>query len=133
MLRELDHVGIAVSSIEEALKLFRDTLGLELEGIEEVTDQKVKTAFLPVGGTHIELLEATGEDSNVAKFIEKKGEGIHHLGFSVEDINAALATLKEKGVDLIDQEPRTGAGGKKIAFLHPKGTHRVLIEICQKT
>lgn len=131
MLKKLDHVGIAVNSIDEALKFFRDTLGLELENVEEVADQKVKIAFLPVGETHIELLEPTSPDSNVAKFLEKKGEGIHHLAFNVPDINAALAAVKEKDTPLIDSEPRIGGGNKKIAFLHPKGTHRVLIELCQ--
>jgi methylmalonyl-CoA epimerase len=131
MFKKVDHIGIAVSSIDEALKFFRDTLGLELEGIEEVADQKVRIAFLPVGETHIELLEPTSSDSNLAKFLEKKGEGIHHLAFNVSDIDAALATLKDKGVQLIDSEPRVGGGNKKIAFMHPKGTHRVLMELCE--
>ncbi len=132
MFKKLDHIGIAVNSIEEALGVFRDALGLEVEAVEEVPDQKVRIAFLPVGETHLELLEPTSEDSNVAKFIEKKGEGIHHLAFYVEDIDSTLELLKSKGVELIDQQPRAGAGGKRIAFLHPKGTYRVLIEICQK-
>lgn len=131
MLKKVDHIGIAVNSIDEALKFFRDTLGLELENTEEVADQKVRIAFLPVGETHVELLEPTGPDSNVAKFIEGKGEGIHHIAFNVDDIDAALAALREKGVLLIDREPRIGGGNKKIAFIHPKGTHRVLIELCQ--
>jgi methylmalonyl-CoA epimerase len=131
MFKKVDHIGIAVQSIEEALELFRDTLGLELEGIEEVADQKVRIAFLPVGETHIELLEPAGPDSNLAKFLESKGEGIHHIAFNVEDIDAALAALKEKGVQLIDREPRVGGGNKRIAFIHPKGTHRVLVELCQ--
>jgi len=131
MLKKVDHIGIAVNSIDEALKFFRDALGLEVESVEEVADQKVRIAFLPVGETHIELLEPTGPDSNVAKFIEKKGEGIHHLAFKVEDVGAALESLKGKDVPLIDREPRLGAGNKKIAFMHPKGTHRVLMELCQ--
>ena len=131
MLKKVDHIGIAVNSIDEALKFFRDSLGLDLENTEEVADQKVRIAFLPVGETHVELLEPTSPDSNVAKFLESKGEGIHHIAFNVEDIDAALAALKEKDVRLIDQEPRVGGGGKKIAFIHPKGTHRVLIELCQ--
>jgi methylmalonyl-CoA epimerase len=131
MLNKVDHIGIAVNSIEEALAFFRDTLGLEVEQVEEVPDQKVRIAFLPVGETHVELLEPTSPDSNVAKFLEKKGEGIHHLAFNVADIDAALASLKEKGVPLIDNEPRTGGGNKKIAFLHPKGSYRVLMELCQ--
>jgi methylmalonyl-CoA epimerase len=131
MFKKVDHIGIAVQSIEEALELFRDTLGLELEGIEEVAGQKVRIAFLPVGETHIELLEPASPDSNLAKFLESKGEGIHHIAFNVEDIDAALAALKEKGVQLIDREPRVGGGNKRIAFIHPKGTHRVLVELCQ--
>lgn len=131
MLKKVDHIGIAVSSIDEALKFFRDALGLEVESVEEVADQKVKIAFLPVGETHIELLEPTDPDSNVARFLEKKGEGIHHLAFKVEDIGLTLESLKSKDVPLIDQEPRVGAGNKKIAFMHPKGTHRVLMELCQ--
>ena len=119
MIRKLDHVGIAVNSIDEALKFFRDTLGLEVESVEEVADQKVKIAFLPVGETH------------VAKFLEKKGEGIHHLAFNVDDIDGTLAALKEKGAALIDSEPRIGGGNKRIAFLHPRGTHRVLMELCE--
>ncbi len=131
MFKKVDHIGIAVNSIDEALKFFRDALGLEVESIEEVPDQKVRIAFLPVGETHIELLEPTAPDSNVAKFLEKKGEGIHHIALNAPDIEAALGTLKDRGVALIDSEPRIGAGNKKIAFMHPKGTHRVLMEICQ--
>jgi len=131
MFKKVDHIGIAVKSIEEALKLFRDTMGLELENIEEVADQKVRIAFLPVGETHIELIEPTSPDSNVAKFLESKGEGIHHIALCVEDVAAALTAFREKDVPLIDKEPRIGGGNKKIAFIHPKGTHRVLIELCQ--
>ncbi len=131
MFKKVDHIGIAVNSIDEALKFFRDALGLEVESVEEVPDQKVRIAFLPVGETHIELLEPTATDSNVAKFLEKKGEGIHHIALNAPDIEAALGTLKDRGVALIDSEPRIGAGNKKIAFMHPKGTHRVLMEICQ--
>jgi methylmalonyl-CoA epimerase len=131
MFKKVDHIGIAVKSIEDALELFRDTMGLELENIEEVADQKVRIAFLPVGETHIELLEPTSPDSNVAKFLEGKGEGIHHIALNVEDVDSALAALREKDVPLIDKEPRIGGGKKKIAFIHPKGTHRVLIELCQ--
>lgn len=131
MFKKVDHIGIAVKSIEDALGLFRDAMGLELEHVEEVADQKVRIAFLPVGETHVELLEPTSPDSNVAKFLEAKGEGIHHIAFSVEDIDAALAALRDKDIPLIDKEPRIGGGNKKIAFIHPKGTHRVLIELCQ--
>ena len=131
MFKKVDHIGIAVKSIEDALGLFRDAMGLELEHVEEVADQKVRIAFLPVGETHVELLEPTSPDSNVAKFLEAKGEGIHHIAFNVEDIDAALAALRDKDIPLIDKEPRIGGGNKKIAFIHPKGTHRVLIELCQ--
>jgi methylmalonyl-CoA/ethylmalonyl-CoA epimerase len=131
MLEKIDHIGIAVNSIDEALKFFRDALGLEVKHVEEVADQKVRIAFLPIGETHVELLEPTGPDSNVAKFLESKGEGIHHMAFKVSDIGAALASLKEKGLPLIDAEPRAGGGNKNIAFMHPRGTHRVLIELCE--
>ncbi|MFH1422795.1 MAG: methylmalonyl-CoA epimerase [Planctomycetota bacterium] len=130
MLKKLDHVGIAVESIETALKFFRDSLGLKLEKIEEVPTQKVRVAFLPIGETHIELIEPTTPDSPVRKFLSEKGEGIQHLAFETEDIQTALNTLKEKGVQLIDQSPRQGAGGAKVAFLHPKSTHKVLVEFC---
>ncbi len=129
---KVDHIGIAVKSIDEAQKLYNGLLGLEDAGRETVAEQKVTTAFFPVGDTEVELLEATEPDGPVAKFIEKKGEGVHHIAFRVDDIEAALEELKAQGVKLIDEKPRKGAGGAKIAFLHPKGTHGVLIELCER-
>ncbi len=132
MVSKIDHIGIAVESIEESLKLYTDILGLTLEGTEVVEEQKVKTAFLPIGDTEIELLESTHPDGPIAKFIQKRGQGIQHIAFRVDDIEKALAEMKDKGVRLIDEKPRYGAGGAKIAFLHPKSTNGVLIELCQK-
>jgi methylmalonyl-CoA/ethylmalonyl-CoA epimerase len=129
---KIDHLGIAVHSIEEARKLFQDTLGLEFEGSETVAEQKVTTAFFPVGDSEVELLESTAPDGPIAKYLEKRGEGIQHIAFRVENIEEALAELKEKGIRLIDEKPRKGAGGAKIAFLHPKSTHGVLIEISER-
>ena len=129
---KIDHLGIAVHSIEEAKKLFQDTLGLVFEGSETVAEQKVTTAFFPVGDSEVELLESTAPDGPIAKYLEKRGEGIQHIAFRVENIEEALAELKEKGIRLIDEKPRKGAGGAKIAFLHPKSTHGVLIEISER-
>jgi methylmalonyl-CoA/ethylmalonyl-CoA epimerase len=129
---KIDHLGIAVHSIEEAKKLFGDTLGLEFEGTETVEEQKVTTAFFPVGESEVELLESTAPDGPIAKYLEKRGEGIQHIAFRVENIEVALAELKEKGIRLIDEKPRKGAGGAKIAFLHPKSTHGVLIELSER-
>ncbi len=129
---KIDHIGIAVKSIDEAKKLYSGLLGLEHEGSETVAEQKVTTAFFPVGDTEVELLESTSPDGPVAKYIEKKGEGIQHIAFRVENIEEALAELKAKGVQLIDEKPRRGAGGAKIAFLHPKSTFGVLVELCEK-
>jgi methylmalonyl-CoA/ethylmalonyl-CoA epimerase len=129
---KIDHLGIAVHSIEEAKKLFQDTLGLKFEGSETVAEQKVTTAFFPVGDSEVELLESTAPDGPIAKYLEKRGEGIQHIAFRVENIEEALAELKEKGIRLIDEKPRMGAGGAKIAFLHPKSTHGVLIEISER-
>ncbi|MGD8370888.1 MAG: methylmalonyl-CoA epimerase [Syntrophobacterales bacterium] len=129
---KIDHLGIAVNSIEEAKKLFQDTLGLEFEGTETVSEQKVTTAFFPVGDSEVELLESTAPDGPIAKYLEKRGEGIQHIAFRVENIEEALAELKEKGIRLIDEKPRMGAGGAKIAFLHPKATHGVLIELSER-
>ncbi|MBT8407007.1 MAG: methylmalonyl-CoA epimerase [Deltaproteobacteria bacterium] len=129
---KIDHLGIAVHSIEEAKKLFQDTLGLKFEGSETVAEQKVTTAFFPVGDSEVELLESTAPDGPIAKYLEKRGEGIQHIAFRVENIEEALAELKERGIRLIDEKPRMGAGGAKIAFLHPKSTHGVLIEISER-
>lgn len=129
---KIDHLGIAVHSIEEAKKFFQDTLGLKFEGSETVAEQKVTTAFFPVGDSEVELLESTAPDGPIAKYLEKRGEGIQHIAFRVENIEEALAELKEKGIRLIDEKPRLGAGGAKIAFLHPKSTHGVLIELSER-
>lgn len=128
----VDHIGIAVASIDEALKFWQDTLGVQCHGVEEVADQKVKTAFLPIADTEIELLEPTAEDSPVAKYLEKKGPGIHHIAIRVDNLEQALEELKAKGVRLIDEKPRRGAGGANIAFLHPKATDGVLLELCER-
>ena len=130
--RIIDHIGIAVNSIDEAMKFWEGALGVKCHGVEEVAEQKVKTAFLPIDDSEIELLEGTSEDSPVSKFIAKNGQGIQHIAIRVADIEAALAELKEKGVRLIDEKPRIGAGGAKIAFLHPKATGGVLLELCQR-
>lgn len=132
MIGKLDHIGIAVANLDESVKFYTDILGMELHGTETVAEQKVRVAFLPVGDTEVELLESTDPEGPIAKFIEAKGQGIQHLAFSVPDIEAALAELKAKGVRLIDEKPRYGAGGAKIAFLHPKATNGVLIELSQR-
>ena len=129
---KIDHLGIAVNSIDEGKNLWTDILGLEFEGSETVEEQKVTTAFFPCGESEVELLESTAPDGPIAKYLEKKGQGIQHIAFRVADIEEALAELKEKGVKLIDQKPRIGAGGAKIAFLHPKATMGVLVELCQR-
>ncbi len=131
MVDKIDHIGIAVKNIEEAINLFRDKIGLPLKGVEVVEDQKVKIAFLAAGESKIELLETTEPAGPIGKFIEKKGEGVHHISFRVKDIDSKLKELKAGGVELIDNEPRVGAGGARIAFLHPKSTGGVLVELCQ--
>ena len=128
----IEHIGIAVANLDEAVKYYEDVLGLECYAIEEVTDQKVKTAFFRVGETKIELLESTDPDGPIGKFIEKKGPGIHHLAFAVPNTATALKEAGEKGVTLIDATPRKGAEGLKIGFLHPKSTFGVLTEFCEK-
>ena len=131
-ISHIEHLGIAVKSLEEAIPYYENILGFKCYSIEEVADQKVKTAFFKVGQTKIELLDPTSEDSAVAKFIEKRGEGIHHLAFAVEDgVANALAEVEGKGVRLIDKAPRKGAEGLNIAFLHPKSTIGVLTELCE--
>jgi len=129
---KIDHLGIAVNSIEEGKKFWTDILGLKFEGSETVAEQKVTTAFFPVGESEVELLESTAPDGPVAKYIEKRGEGIQHIAFRVEKIEEALAELKENGIRLIDEKPRIGAGGAKIAFLHPKSTNGILVELCER-
>jgi methylmalonyl-CoA mutase C-terminal domain/subunit len=129
---KIDHLGIAVKSIEEALKMYEGVLGLTCVKTEIVAEQKVEVAFLPIGESKVELLQSTSPDGPVAKFIEKNGEGIQHVAYLVDDLESKLAELKAKGVKLIDEVPRLGAGGAKIAFLHPKGTFGTLIELCQR-
>ena len=131
-IKHIDHIGIAVKSIEEGGRFFTDVLGLRLEKVETVAEQKVKTGFFPITDSDVELLESTEPDGPIAKFIDARGEGVQHIAFRVEDIDEALRELKEKGVRLIDQEPRKGAGGSRIAFIHPKETHGVLVELCEK-
>ena len=131
-LSHIEHLGIAVKSIEAALPFYEKVLGLECYAVEEVADQKVKTAFLKIGQTKIELLESTDPEGPVGKFIEKKGEGIHHIAFAVEDgLKEALEATELHGVQLIDKQPRSGAEGLNIAFLHPKSTIGVLTELCE--
>lgn len=130
-LSHIEHIGIAVKSIDEARKYYEDVLGLTCYAVEEVKDQKVKTAFFKIGQTKIELLESTDPEGPVGKFIEKKGEGIHHIAFATKGIESALQNLDSKGVVLIDKTSRRGAEGLDIAFLHPKSTFGVLTEICE--
>ncbi len=129
---KIDHLGIAVNNIDDGKKFWSDILGLAFEGTETVAPQKVTTAFFPVSESEVELLESTSPDGPVAKYIEKRGTGIQHVAFRVPDIDAALAELKSKGVRLIDETPRQGAGGARIAFLHPKATGGVLVELCER-
>ncbi len=131
-INHIEHIGIAVSNLEEAISYWEDVMGLKCYSIEEVTDQKVKTAFFKVGEVKIELLEATSPDSPIAKHIEKRGQGVHHIAFAVEDANEALTELKEKGIRLIDETARAGAEGLQIGFLHPKSTMGVLTEVCSE-
>jgi methylmalonyl-CoA/ethylmalonyl-CoA epimerase len=130
---KIEHIGIATSGIDEALKFWRDALGLEVTHRETVEEQKVRVAMLPVGEPRIELLEPTGDDSPVAKFLEKRGAGIHHIAVRVNDIRASLARLKESGARLIDETPRVGAGGCLVAFVHPSAAGGVLLELVEHT
>jgi methylmalonyl-CoA/ethylmalonyl-CoA epimerase len=130
-LTHIEHIGIAVKNLEESIKYYEDILGLKCYSIEEVKDQKVKTAFFKIGQTKIELLESTEPDGPIGKFIEKKGEGIHHLAFHVNDLQDALKEVENKGIKLIDTQPRKGAEGLNIGFLHPKSTNGVLTELCE--
>jgi methylmalonyl-CoA/ethylmalonyl-CoA epimerase len=132
MIRRIDHIGIAVEKIDEALKLYSNALGLQLTRTEIEEGQKSIVAFLPAGESEVELIEPIGEDGPVARFLQKRGEGIHHICFEVDDILATLDQLKRSGVQLIDERPYLGTGGKKIAFIHPKGAHGVLIELYEK-
>jgi methylmalonyl-CoA epimerase len=128
----VDHIGIAVKNLDEMVKWYEETLGVKAHGTEIVEDQKVKVAFLPIGDSELELLESTEADGPIAKFIEKNGEGIQHIALRVDNIEETLTELKAKEVRLIDQTPRYGAGNGSIAFVHPKATHGVLLELCER-
>lgn len=131
MLTKINHIGIAVKSLENTIPFYRDNLGMTLAGIEEVAEQRVRVAMLKVGESMIELLEPTSEESPVAKFIEKNGPGIHHIAYEVADIETAIAALLDGGARMIDEKPRHGAHGTRIAFIHPKSSNGVLTELCQ--
>lgn len=130
-LSHIEHIGIAVKSLEEAIPFYEKVLGLKCYAVEEVKDQKVKTAFFKIGQTKIELLESTDPEGPIGKFIEKRGQGIHHIAFAVNNIEEQLKSVEENGVQLIDKVPRKGAEGLDIAFLHPKSTFGVLTEFCE--
>ena len=132
MVLKIDHIGVAVENLEKALQLYSGLLGLKSGGTEEVAEQKVKVAFIPVGESEIELLESTSPDGPIARFIASRGPGIQHIAFCVEDIENSLEELKAQGVRLIDEKPRYGAGGARIAFLHPKETQGILVELCER-
>jgi len=132
MVEKIDHIGIAVKDLNETLKVYTEILGLKPAGEETVAEQKVKVAFIPIGESEIELLESTEPDGAIAKFIEKNGEGIQHIALRVDNIDKTLEVLKARGVRLIDEKPRKGAGGARIAFIHPKTTKGVLIELCER-
>jgi len=133
MVIGIDHIGVAVNELDEAISLYRDVLGLNLQGVHVEADQKVKMAFFSTGGeTRIELMEPTDSESPIAKFIEGHGEGIHHIALRVGNIEGVLEKLKEKNLKLIDEKPGNSVGGAKIAFIHPKSTKRVLFELCEK-
>jgi len=131
MITKINHIGIAVKSIDEAAKIYTDLLGLKVEDIEIVADQKAKTAIIPVGESKIELIESTDPEGTIAKFIESRGEGLHHLALEVSNIEDTLSTMVDKGVVLIDEKARKGVENTNIAFLHPKSTGRVLIELVE--
>lgn len=131
-LTHIEHIGIAVKNLEESIKFYENILGLKCYALEELADQKVKTAFFNVGQTKIELLESTDPEGPICKFIENKGEGIHHIAFATDNLESSLNELKENEIKLIDEEPRKGAEELNIAFLHPKATYGVLMELCEK-
>ena len=128
---KIDHIGIATNGIDDAARFYLESLGLQIEYVEEVASQKVRVAMLPLGESRVELLEPTSDDSPISKFLAKRGPGIHHIAVRVPDIRASLAELKEKGARLIDEEPRTGAGGCLVAFIHPSSTGGVLLELVE--
>lgn len=132
MIKKIDHVGIAVKDLQKAIEFYEGLLGLKVTDTEVVEEQKVKVAFLPTGDSEVELLESTTPDGPIARFIEKNGEGIQHIAFRVDNLEEKLAELKARGVRLIDEKPRRGAGGARIAFLHPKSTSGTLVELCER-
>ena len=132
MINRIEHIGIAVKDLEERIAFYRDVLGLTLVGREELPERRLRIAVFNLNGVHIELLEPTSPDSNIAAFIEKRGEGLHHIAFGDDDVKGTLDRLSAEGVALLDREPRPGAAGMKIAFLDPKSTFRVLMELCEK-
>ncbi len=132
MLKKIDHIGIAVKNLDEALKFYEEKLGLKATGTEVVEEQKVRIAFLPLGESKLELLESTDPEGPVAKFIESRGEGVQHIALRVDNVEEKVKELEEQGVRLIDKTPRYGAGGARIAFLHPKSTYGILLELCQR-
>jgi methylmalonyl-CoA/ethylmalonyl-CoA epimerase len=132
-VRRIDHIAIVVDDIEEALKFWRDSLGLEVEHVEDVPDQESIVAFLPTGDSEIELVKPTSDDNGVARFMQERGPGMHHICFEVDDLESFLASLKEKDVKLINPEPIIGTDGKRIAFIHPESAHGVLVELCELT
>ena len=131
-LTHIEHIGIAVKSLDESIKFYEEILGLKCYGIEEIADQKVKTAFFQIGQTKIELLESIDPEGPIGKFIEKRGEGIHHIAYAAKNLSSSLNELKDKGIKLIDENPRKGAEGFNIAFIHPKSAFGVLTELCEK-
>ncbi|RTR35187.1 methylmalonyl-CoA epimerase [Robertmurraya yapensis] len=132
MIKKVDHIGIAVRSLEKALPFYTEVLGLEVQAIEEVDSEKVKVAFIKVGETKLELLEPTSPDSPIAQAIEKRGEGIHHVALGVDSIEERIKDMQEKGIQMLQDKTKTGAGGALVAFMHPKSTGRVLYELCEK-
>ena len=131
-VKHIDHIGIAVKDMEQAGKFYTDILGLKIQEIENVAEQKVNVAFIPITDSEVELLQSTHADGPVSKYIDAKGEGVQHIAFRVENIEEALEEMKKKGVRLIDEKPRNGAGGARIAFIHPKETNGVLVELCER-
>lgn len=132
MLKKLEHVGIAVADLDEAVNMYRTVLGMEPDEIVDVPERGMRIAFFTLGEVQLELLASTGEDSNIAKFLARRGPGMHHLAFLVDDVAAALERLKERGVQLIDEEPKRGGRGNRIAFLHPRAMGGVLVELCEE-
>ena len=131
-LTHIEHIGIAVKSLDESIKFYEEIFGLKCYGIEEVADQKVRTAFFQIGQTKVELLESTEAEGPIGKYIEKRGEGIHHIAFAAKNLQSSLDELRSKGVKLIDEHPREGAEGMNIAFIHPNSAFGVLTELCEK-